>query len=415
MIKCHTPLLRLALSLATNTVNDGVRRHRMDNPKAVVLYARAMVATSLISTFLKGEERCIVQFVGNSGDPITNLYAEALALGEIRGFAHGPGCTHKQDPSTQRPWWNGRLNTGGSVSVSRILYNQATPVQSITALQGGDVESDLLHWYTQSEQVPTMLRLEVGLRDPTSALAREQGPVAYAGGVISQAIAAGGGIAPPTGEQAIVYTPFESVVSKIKRRQDIDAMDLPGYTLLEEGEGAKSQDEEFRMPVLQAQGLTLTQMAQRLLPEYAHLPPPAMEQGHMPDSAHAKPSPFTRVPLDFYCRCSKDKFATSLGRLGPSLLEKMKSDYMRDHPAHVPNTAPGAGWEHGNSSGPAPDSPPVTTLACQFCNNEYHMSWADICAVEQSASAGGTPAPASASAASQVPPRAEIPKAPLMQ
>lgn len=413
MIKCHTPLLRLALSLATNTVNDGLRRHGIDNPKAMVLYARTLVATSLMSTFLKGEERCIVQFIGDYDDDVTKIYAEALALGELRGYASGPGCRHVQDPGAQRKWWNGRLNVKeGSLSVSRILYNHATPVQSITALQGGDVESDLLHWYRQSEQIPTILRLEVALRDTASLQAREQGPVAYAGGILSQAIATGGGIAPTsTGG-----TSFDSLVARVSRRSDIDALDIPGYTEEDPGAG-QEKAEEFRMPVLQAQGLTLTQMAQRLLPEYAHTPPPAMEQGYTPDSQQAKESPFTRIPLDLYCRCSKDKFASGLGSLGPSLLSKMKSDYMRDHPTHVPDVmitkgAPGVdgGWSTGSSSGPAPDSPPVATLACQFCNNEYHMSWADMCAVEQASTAGGIPEAAPPPAAPGPAPQPEVSK-----
>lgn len=386
IIKCHTPKLRMALVLATSTVNDGVRRHQISNVKAATLYGRAMVATSLMSSFLKGEERCIVQFLGDADDEITRLYAEAMGIGEVRGYATGPSV-HTTAVLPGRTWWDGRLAVkSSSLSVSRILYDRATPQQSITALQSGDVEGDLSHWFAQSEQVGTRLRLEV-------VTDRQTGRVTFAGGVLLQRIASGGGHreAEEGAPGSTRSTPFEDVAARLARALPIDALDLPGYTD-EEGEGGDGEGagwhahrdaagagesggaspahaasslrralgrREVRLASLHASGCTLTTIAKHLLPELEDAPPPAVEAGKLAsDVSHV--SPFTRVPLDFHCRCNKERFTLGLARLGSPLLHRMKADYTRDNPVH------------------AGSMPPVTTLTCQFCNASYDLSWADV-------------------------------------
>lgn len=68
--------------------------------------------------------------------PISHIMTESLHVGEVRGFIHGEQVAHAEPIQG----FTGKLldDTAypeGHLKVRKILYNQAKPITSITALQ----------------------------------------------------------------------------------------------------------------------------------------------------------------------------------------------------------------------------------------------------------------------------------------
>lgn len=153
------------------------------------LFSKTLAACSLLSAFLKDEERLIVNWVEGGGgstprDGVRELYAEALPIGEVRGYVH-------TTPSLAQ--WDGRLHQGGLLSVSRILYGHLQPARSTVCTVNGDVVSELESFYARSEQRGAVVAL--------GADVEEGGRVVHCGGVIVEAIGREGGKGLDGGEE----------------------------------------------------------------------------------------------------------------------------------------------------------------------------------------------------------------------
>ncbi len=127
-------------SVAVASAQD---RHHLEPLRALML-ARAITGATLMASFLKGEERVVVTFEGDG--QIKTVYAEAMQVGEVRGYCH----LHK-DPNEDRKSPLGQ----GLIKVQRVLYGKREPVTGIVELRRGDVTTDLGHYLTQSEQIPS--------------------------------------------------------------------------------------------------------------------------------------------------------------------------------------------------------------------------------------------------------------------
>lgn len=327
VLRAHTPALRLAFVQATGVAAAGCGRFHVANPRAAELYAKTLAAAALLASLLRDEERVIVQLLDERGPVVRRIYAEAMACGEVRGFVAGPGVGE----SDRAAWGAALVGPSGTLTVSRILYGGAAPVQSTVPVAGGDVESDLRRYFEDSEQVPTALRLEV---DVASAADGGAGGVrvAYAGGALAQAIAAGGGhdvsgwIGPPPSSLG-----------------DIAARLAGG-------------DARYSLRAAHAAGVPLAAAVARLIPELAGAPVVSAADAGAGVGALVDSSPrLLRTPLDFFCRCSKARFVARL-RAAPELL------------------ATGL------------DGP--TALTCAYCNAAYEVRAEDLAQVEAAAQAG---------------------------
>lgn len=164
--------IRAAIINNTNTAIQAQKRHKLDFITAALL-SRLMAGAGLISSFLKGEERIILEMQGNG--PISRLYAEAMRVGEVRGFAEH---ARELNPENIQDF---RDAIGvGLLEVTKVLYNENEPVRGIVPIEKGDVASDLVHYFLQSEQIPTALILDVKLDDT--------GLIKCSGGLIVQAL-----------------------------------------------------------------------------------------------------------------------------------------------------------------------------------------------------------------------------------
>ncbi|MCX7930537.1 MAG: Hsp33 family molecular chaperone HslO [Chlorobi bacterium] len=260
--------IRAAVVVATNCAQTAQQRHELE-PVGSVLLARALSAASMMASFLKGEERIILEAKGTGF--IRTVYAEALQLGEVRGFIEYNTAT------------NGHCSPlgAGILQVRKILYEKAEPVTGIVELQAGNITTDLAHYFWQSEQIPTGVRLDVTL----DAAQR----IECVAGIIVQALP---GAHPDRLRH--VYNFLQEI-----------------GTLCE----------------LVRASYTAEEIIRQTLPGDVEI--------------------FNSTPVDFFCRCSKDRFKEMLLGLGENEIAQMR--------------------QHGQNE-----------LVCQYCGQRYYLDESDF-------------------------------------
>lgn len=163
---------KISVVKTTEVVKTARDKHQLSLLNTVVL-GKALTATMLLASELKGEERIQLRMDGDG--PIGFLVAEANQVGEIRGYVKNPAAELNYDnPET-------RLGDGiglGVLTFSKVLYNEAEPRTSTIQIVNGDVTSDVAHYLAQSEQIPSALLVDVGID--------EDGNVTNAGGLLIQ-------------------------------------------------------------------------------------------------------------------------------------------------------------------------------------------------------------------------------------
>lgn len=165
--------IKIHVVKTTEVVQEAQKRHNL-SPIAALMLGRMMTGTMLIAAQLKGEER-IKMTIQNNG-VLGNIYAEANSVGEMRGYV-----TH---PEVHIDWTKtDNIQTvlgAGGLTVEKILYNEAKPLTGVVELKDGTITGDIAHYLMQSEQVNSMLALDVQLDN--------EGKVTEAGGVLVQAM-----------------------------------------------------------------------------------------------------------------------------------------------------------------------------------------------------------------------------------
>ncbi len=164
--------IRIAVVKNTNTAKEAQERHNLDFVSATLL-SRAMAGATLVSSFMKGEERIIIQMQGNG--PISDIYAEAMNVGEVRGYVEMSSEINVEAMKSIKD-----AIGIGLLSVSKVLFDQKDPVKGIVPIIKGDVSTDLANYFTQSEQIPTAMILDVSLSD--------NGLIRQSGGIVVQAL-----------------------------------------------------------------------------------------------------------------------------------------------------------------------------------------------------------------------------------
>ncbi|MBX3043763.1 MAG: Hsp33 family molecular chaperone HslO [Candidatus Kapabacteria bacterium] len=146
--------------------------HKLDSISATML-ARALSGASLAAALLNGEERVSIEANGD-GD-ISKVFAEAIQLGEVRGFVEFKDAGRSINFTGMD-----KLLGEGLLRVTRVLYNRSEPVQGIVPIQKGDISTDLAYFYSQSEQIPSAVILD---SKPDS-----NGMIIQSGGLLVQAM-----------------------------------------------------------------------------------------------------------------------------------------------------------------------------------------------------------------------------------
>lgn len=135
------------VSAIKNTVValEAQRRHQLPEVPALLL-ARALSAASLLAVFLTGEERVIIDAIGDG--LVNKVTAEAIQVGEVRGY-----CEYSEMVKRlTKDEFDSALGPG-IFRVLRILYNEPEPIMGIVQLVRGDISSDLNYYFAKSEQI----------------------------------------------------------------------------------------------------------------------------------------------------------------------------------------------------------------------------------------------------------------------
>lgn len=165
--------IRITVIKTTEVIETARRNHHL-SPLTTVLLGRALTGAALMAAQLKGEERVRLSIEGDGS--VGTITAEANYVGEIRGFVQNPEAMIDFTDSTTFKQAVGN----GVIRFSKSLYNEAKPITGIVELVDGTITGDLAHYIQQSEQIPSMVALDVQLAD--------DGSVSHAAGLLVQAL-----------------------------------------------------------------------------------------------------------------------------------------------------------------------------------------------------------------------------------
>lgn len=275
---------KISVVKTSDLVKEAKERHNLSLLNTVIL-GRALTATMLMASELKGEERIRLRMEGNG--PIGFLVAEANSLGEVRGYVGNPSA--ELDYSDSSTTFGQGLGLG-LLTFSKTLYNEAEPRTSTIQLINGDVTSDIAHYLTQSEQVDSALILDVGMD--------ENGEVTEAGGLLIQKLPDA-----PDGQIDMLQERLSSFPAVHKFFEDDQYIDDVMHKVMS--------------PI--------------------------------------KVKELSRQLVDFFCRCSKDRFLNALSMLNYDDLKEMKGESQE--------------------------------IVCQYCNNKEEISKEEIAELISSAKA----------------------------
>ncbi|MBO6573152.1 MAG: Hsp33 family molecular chaperone HslO [Balneola sp.] len=275
---------KISVVKTTELVKEARERHDLSLLNTVIL-GRALTATMLMASELKGEERIRLRMEGNG--PIGFLVAEANSLGEVRGYVANPSA--ELDYTDSSTTFGQGLGLG-VLTFSKTLYNEAEPRTSTIQLINGDVTSDIAHYLTQSEQVDSALILDVGMD--------KNGEVTEAGGLLIQKLPDA-----PDGQIDMLQERLSSFPAVHK--------------FFEDGQYIDDVMHKVMSPI--------------------------------------KVKELSRQLVDFFCRCSKDRFLNALSMLNYDDLKEMKGESQE--------------------------------IVCQYCNNREEISKEEIAELITSAKA----------------------------
>lgn len=164
---------KVSVVKTTDVVGEAKHRHHLSLLNTVIL-GRALTGVMLLASELKGEER--VQLRVDGDGPIGMLVTEANSIGEIRGYVQNPDA--ELEYTTETNLGDGLGN--GTLSFSKILYNEAKPITGIVDIIDGNLNTDIVHYLMQSEQIASAISLDVKID--------AKGDVLEAGGILIQAL-----------------------------------------------------------------------------------------------------------------------------------------------------------------------------------------------------------------------------------
>jgi molecular chaperone Hsp33 len=167
--------VRVLLANTTRLVDEARERHGT-TPTATAALGRVLTAAVMMGSDLKGQESVTVRV--NGGGPLGTILAAAGADCTVRGYVDEPGA---EVPEKYR----GKLDVGKAVGTDGYLevvkdLGLKSPFGGTVPLASGEIAEDMVHYFTFSEQVPSLVALGVYVeRDRT---------VGAAGGLIIQAL-----------------------------------------------------------------------------------------------------------------------------------------------------------------------------------------------------------------------------------
>ena len=206
--------VRLPSALQTALAN------RYPDPVARLL-GEAMIIGALVARSLKFDGRLVVQCHGTNEGAVSLLMADCTTDGHIRGYARFDETSLKSIILDHRNPGADTLLGGGTFSMTIDQGPDTDLYQGLAAIEGHNLSDCAEHFFEQSDQIPTMMRLAVGQE------VGEDGPQWTGGGMMIQRVAED----TSRGETDDVYETAKALMSTVEAAELIDP-DLPMDRLL---------------------------------------------------------------------------------------------------------------------------------------------------------------------------------------
>lgn len=126
------------------------------------LLGEAMLIGALVTQALKFEGRLVVQCHGTNDGAVSLLMADCTTDGAIRGYARWDEAKLKETKLDNRNPGAETLLGGGTFSMTIDQGPDMDQYQGLAAIQGERLSDCAQHYFEQSEQIPTQIRLAVG-------------------------------------------------------------------------------------------------------------------------------------------------------------------------------------------------------------------------------------------------------------
>ena len=156
---------------------------RYPEPVARML-GEAMMLCAIVARSLKFKGRLLIQCHGTNEGAISLLLADCTTEGAIRGYARWDEDSLKQITLDSRNPGAETLLGGGTFSMTIDQGEDMDKYQGLAAIEGARLSDCAEHYFAQSEQIPTQIRLACGqIQEPGKE------PVWRGGGIMIQKIA----------------------------------------------------------------------------------------------------------------------------------------------------------------------------------------------------------------------------------
>ena len=176
---------RCAVAVTTEILRELQKRHKLD-PVTTIAVGRAVSCAALLASVLKsGQEYVHTMFAGEGG-LLSKVIAECNGEGHCRGYSVPPRLLDVMVAGEEAPASVGEALGGkGLLTVTRGLpMEQGGPYNAVSALENGEIASDIARYLTDSEQIPSAVAAGVKLASDGSVLAAGGVLVQKLGGVV---------------------------------------------------------------------------------------------------------------------------------------------------------------------------------------------------------------------------------------
>lgn len=152
--------------------------------RIAALLGEAMMIAALVARALKFKGRLVVQCHGTNDGAVSLLVVDCTTDGVLRGYARWDKDMLRQIELDSRNPGAKTLLGGGTFSMTIDQGPDMDNYQGLAAIEGESLSDCAEHYFNQSEQIPTKIRLACG-----QVQIPGQGPVWRGGGMMIQRIA----------------------------------------------------------------------------------------------------------------------------------------------------------------------------------------------------------------------------------
>ena len=145
--------LRGLACVTTELAREAAQRHRAA-PLAAAALSEGVTAAALLGGLLKVQQRVAIKIEGDG--PLGKLVAEADAYGRVRGYVAVADLPSPLPVTADAV--AAALGQAGLLTVVKDLGLRDL-YQGAVALQAGGVTASLIHYFTKSEQTPTLVQI----------------------------------------------------------------------------------------------------------------------------------------------------------------------------------------------------------------------------------------------------------------